>query len=289
MRNVTDITQDIISLGDKIKELTKKQSVLVNLLCMERRQTALLRKELELLNSNRQRDSEASILREVETILASNQSCNCFIVRRELNGNIASTDNDPTIEGSDFKKSDVLLISSPCRENTLSSIPEGKIIDVEMHSSLKEDSMSLKNEGLENDSEIESDLVVSNVRSQAVIKEYIDTTLDIDTNEGAYLKDVDSTVKTYNLVRKLRSSKSPKKFQVAEHTTSEKRSRKHSEHYGFAVPIDIYESPRRSNCGNCDGCLKRECQKCLYCKDKPKYGGLGIKKQKCIERKCKLN
>ena len=26
-----------------------------------------------------------------------------------------------------------------------------------------------------------------------------------------------------------------------------------------------------------------------YCKDKPKYGGLGTKKQKCIERKCKFS
>jgi len=287
MRKVTDITQDILSLGDKIKELTNKQSVLVSLLCMERKQTALLRKELELMKCNRLGDFEASIIREVETMLTSGQSCNCFIVQSEMNGNNASNDDDPTIDGSDFNNSDVLLSSSPCKEN-VSSIPQSRNIDVDMLSSLNENSISLKTEELEYDSEIESDLVVHNVRSQAVINEDNDSTFDIDTNDGAHLNDMKSPVKTYDLVNKFRSCKSHKSFLAAENTTSEKRSRRQSKQYGFAVPIDIYEPPRRSNCGSCDGCLKRECQKCLYCKDKPKYGGQGIKKQKCIERKCKL-
>lgn len=43
---------------------------------------------------------------------------------------------------------------------------------------------------------------------------------------------------------------------------------------------------RRVACRMCDGCLADDCGKCLYCLDKPKFGGNDIKKQKCIRRRC---
>jgi len=43
---------------------------------------------------------------------------------------------------------------------------------------------------------------------------------------------------------------------------------------------------RSSRCGNCTNCSRRDCGKCINCADKPKFGGPGVKKQGCMERKC---
>lgn len=43
---------------------------------------------------------------------------------------------------------------------------------------------------------------------------------------------------------------------------------------------------RRKRCRMCEGCLSRDCEKCHYCFDKPKYGGAGVLKQCCIKRRC---
>lgn len=40
------------------------------------------------------------------------------------------------------------------------------------------------------------------------------------------------------------------------------------------------------NCKKCAYCLKPDCGRCWACKDKPKFGGPGVQKQKCQERKC---
>jgi len=40
------------------------------------------------------------------------------------------------------------------------------------------------------------------------------------------------------------------------------------------------------NCKKCTYCLKPDCGRCWACKDKPKFGGPGVQKQKCQERKC---
>ena len=40
-------------------------------------------------------------------------------------------------------------------------------------------------------------------------------------------------------------------------------------------------------CGTCAACLcEEDCRKCRFCKDMPKYGGLGRMRQKCIKRQC---
>ena len=43
---------------------------------------------------------------------------------------------------------------------------------------------------------------------------------------------------------------------------------------------------RGRGCGGCPGCLRDDCGKCNYCKDKTKFGGPGRKKQRCILRVC---
>ena len=39
-------------------------------------------------------------------------------------------------------------------------------------------------------------------------------------------------------------------------------------------------------CRKCSGCLRPDCGSCLYCLDKPKFGGHNIQKQKCSHKKC---
>ena len=39
-------------------------------------------------------------------------------------------------------------------------------------------------------------------------------------------------------------------------------------------------------CRKCSGCLRPDCGSCMYCLDKPKFGGHNIQKQKCIHKKC---
>jgi len=39
-------------------------------------------------------------------------------------------------------------------------------------------------------------------------------------------------------------------------------------------------------CGKCVGCVRKNCGICANCKDKPKFGGHNIMKQKCVERIC---
>ncbi|CAD5214198.1 unnamed protein product [Bursaphelenchus xylophilus] len=43
---------------------------------------------------------------------------------------------------------------------------------------------------------------------------------------------------------------------------------------------------RSQRCGSCDGCTSKQCGKCTYCLDSPLFGGPGVKKQSCIERRC---
>ncbi|XP_065920656.1 uncharacterized protein [Dysidea avara] len=43
---------------------------------------------------------------------------------------------------------------------------------------------------------------------------------------------------------------------------------------------------RYPNCGKCVNCSKSDCGKCLSCKDKPKFGGNNVRKQRCVERIC---
>merc|ERR1712059_56363 len=39
-------------------------------------------------------------------------------------------------------------------------------------------------------------------------------------------------------------------------------------------------------CAKCSGCRKTNCGECMYCEDMPRFGGLGVIKQKCETRVC---
>jgi len=39
-------------------------------------------------------------------------------------------------------------------------------------------------------------------------------------------------------------------------------------------------------CRKCEGCLRTNCGECVYCQDMPRFGGMGVIKQKCETRVC---
>uniref|UniRef100_A0A674JUT6 CXXC-type domain-containing protein n=1 Tax=Terrapene triunguis TaxID=2587831 RepID=A0A674JUT6_9SAUR len=58
-----------------------------------------------------------------------------------------------------------------------------------------------------------------------------------------------------------------------------------------AVPLTPGLSPlpsrRNRKCGECEACLlKADCGRCDFCRDKPKFGGENLKRQKCRWRQC---
>jgi hypothetical protein len=48
-----------------------------------------------------------------------------------------------------------------------------------------------------------------------------------------------------------------------------------------------YKRPRSVRCGQCDGCLRDDCGTCKNCVDKPKFGGIGQRKQGCVRKLCR--
>lgn len=45
---------------------------------------------------------------------------------------------------------------------------------------------------------------------------------------------------------------------------------------------------KRRRCGSCPACLRSDCGNCVFCKDKPKFGGPGTRKQCCEKKRCEL-
>lgn len=48
----------------------------------------------------------------------------------------------------------------------------------------------------------------------------------------------------------------------------------------------VSNSKKIWSCGKCATCVAEDCGKCIYCLDRPKFGGPFIKKQRCIKRRC---
>ncbi|KAK6746271.1 hypothetical protein RB195_012406 [Necator americanus] len=65
-------------------------------------------------------------------------------------------------------------------------------------------------------------------------------------------------------------------------------------HQAFPQPSQHIQQPppitssmnRSQRCGVCRGCQCKPCGQCTYCQDSPQFGGPGVKKQSCIERRC---
>ena len=55
----------------------------------------------------------------------------------------------------------------------------------------------------------------------------------------------------------------------------------------FETTGKLAKTQRTLGCGTCTGCTTTtDCGKCKMCLDKPKFGGPGKQKQRCILRKC---
>jgi len=48
----------------------------------------------------------------------------------------------------------------------------------------------------------------------------------------------------------------------------------------------VVKVDRVLRCGACEGCRRGDCGRCPNCRDKPKFGGAGVKKQACNHRRC---
>ena len=48
----------------------------------------------------------------------------------------------------------------------------------------------------------------------------------------------------------------------------------------------VVKIDRVLRCGACEGCRRADCGRCPNCRDKPKFGGAGVKKQACQHRRC---
>ena len=67
----------------------------------------------------------------------------------------------------------------------------------------------------------------------------------------------------------------------------EKRGSKSRTGYGESGGRRPTAKKHSRRCGACAACLcEEDCKKCRFCKDMPKYGGLGRMRQKCIKRQC---
>ena len=57
---------------------------------------------------------------------------------------------------------------------------------------------------------------------------------------------------------------------------------------GTYIFHNVAGTRKKSRCGGCQGCTEQQdCGTCINCKDKPKFGGPGRKKQYCVKCKCK--
>jgi len=58
-------------------------------------------------------------------------------------------------------------------------------------------------------------------------------------------------------------------------------------HHQVVCPTEAGDG-KRQRCGQCLGCAStQDCGQCHNCRDKPKFGGPGVKKQACVHRVCR--
>ncbi|CAB4057426.1 unnamed protein product [Lepeophtheirus salmonis] len=74
-----------------------------------------------------------------------------------------------------------------------------------------------------------------------------------------------------------------KSYTLISEKTKTKKHKPHRTDYVYAGKSTAAKTRR---CGECENCNKEDCNKCDACRDKPRNGGKGLKKQACIYRVC---
>nr|XP_027197597.1 uncharacterized protein LOC113791944 [Dermatophagoides pteronyssinus] len=109
--------------------------------------------------------------------------------------------------------------------------------------------------------------------------------MDETLNTGASLNEsiVPKSIKTNQEIKHSRTTDSGVKKSKSKLNLSKKKSNSSSKDDNSPGMNSKF---RRMACRVCEGCLQDDCGTCLYCLDKPKFGGNDIKKQKCLKRRC---
>jgi len=274
--------KDIMILRAKLRDFSIRQKILLRLLCRERVKTEFLTKQLEITKNTMGFDHEANIIDEIEMMLANESPCDCMKFAHEqldiVSDNVQNT-SIHIVDETRFYEDDVkpqLLNDDQILDNEffeyLNELPSdyAKISDP-------------RNSGVVLDEESRqfgSKVVVDNICSESVVYDeasqlFNDIVSQSNSNDQSLNESVD--IAENSLKRK------------REYSGSRRSSRSLTTEWRI-TPVSQFESGagrlRRSNCGKCIACTSEECKKCDNCLDKPKYGGKGRKKQRCVQRKC---
>jgi len=71
------------------------------------------------------------------------------------------------------------------------------------------------------------------------------------------------------------------------HSTPSQRAPSNDHARSSAWDASSRKRPRTVRCGKCEACVCDDCGSCKNCVDKPKFGGLGQRKQGCIKKVCR--
>ena len=132
---------------------------------------------------------------------------------------------------------------------------------------------------------------------QGVIFEIENTESESDDEELSMEQRIDKVMARITKNDKL----TPERLQTLKSKVSQSITKKYSE----KRENDLGQKERKKNrtdyvyggsskakkvrrCGECEGCTRDDCGKCIGCLDKPKFGGKNTRKQACTMRKCRM-
>ena len=129
---------------------------------------------------------------------------------------------------------------------------------------------------------------------QGVIFEIENTESDSDDEELSIEQKIDKVME-----RIVKSDKlSPEKLQSIKSKVSKTITERYSDKKDFQKERKknrtdyVYGGSSKAKkvrrCGECEGCTRDDCGKCIGCLDKPKFGGKNTRKQACTMRKCRM-
>lgn len=140
--------------------------------------------------------------------------------------------------------------------------------------------------------------VISDLNGGSIQLESSDSN-NSDTEQGESEPKLDTDATVLDLGKRKRKRIQPAKYSSADFTpksakgtpagtsTGRRTTRRNIKVTGDNLtPSNPKVLKRGTRCGMCAGCLRTDCEKCQFCLDKPRLGGPGKKKQRCVLRTC---